>query len=118
MAEEVDVCDGHHRRASLVALLLHLLALLLRWKASLIPCNLGNDANVPILPPNLPLLRLELETKDGRTHFVPRVKKPKQKKVETDVDLTVLALESPPDGFLSLSNGPYDSLADLDKVEF
>ncbi|CAH1432381.1 unnamed protein product [Lactuca virosa] len=56
---------------------------------------------------------VELETKDGRTHFVPRAKKPKQKNAETDVDLTVLALESPPDGFLSLSNGPYASLAVL-----
>nr|KAJ0206663.1 hypothetical protein LSAT_V11C500254160 [Lactuca sativa] len=58
-------------------------------------------------------LLVELENKDGRTHFVPRAKKPKQKNVETDVDLTVLALESPPYGFLSLSNGPYVSLVVL-----
>ncbi|KAL4570964.1 hypothetical protein LXL04_017713 [Taraxacum kok-saghyz] len=54
---------------------------------------------------------VELETKDGPPHFVPITKKPKQENEETDVDLTVLALESPPDGFMSLSNGPYASLA-------
>ncbi|KAI3772427.1 hypothetical protein L6452_03613 [Arctium lappa] len=54
---------------------------------------------------------VELETKDGTTNFVPRNKKPPQESEATDVDLTVLALESPPDGFLSLSDEPNSSLA-------
>nr|GFA72475.1 hypothetical protein CTI12_AA599500 [Tanacetum cinerariifolium] len=54
----------------------------------------------------------ELETKDGITRFVPisKNKKPQEESEATDVDLTVLALESPPDGFMSLSDGPYAPL--------
>ncbi|XP_071719808.1 uncharacterized protein [Rutidosis leptorrhynchoides] len=53
---------------------------------------------------------VELETKDGRTIFVPiKNKKAQQGSEATDVDLTVLALESPPDDFLSLADGPYAS---------
>ncbi|KVI12013.1 hypothetical protein Ccrd_009576 [Cynara cardunculus var. scolymus] len=54
---------------------------------------------------------VEMETKDGKTNFVPRTKKPPQESEATDVDLTVLALESPPNGFLSLSDEPNSSVA-------
>ncbi|XP_076940303.1 uncharacterized protein LOC143609434 [Bidens hawaiensis] len=56
---------------------------------------------------------VDMETKDGRTIFVPRAKNKKspQTSESTDLDLTVLALESPPDGFLSVSDGPYASVA-------
>lgn len=51
---------------------------------------------------------MDLETKDGRTTFVPRIKdkKSQQASEAADLDLTVLALESPlADGFLSVSDG-------------
>ncbi|KAK9055411.1 hypothetical protein SSX86_026494 [Deinandra increscens subsp. villosa] len=53
---------------------------------------------------------VDLETRDGRTTFVPRPKKSQQTSEAADLDLTVLALESPPDGFLLVSDGPYASL--------
>ncbi|PWA81831.1 hypothetical protein CTI12_AA183420 [Artemisia annua] len=56
---------------------------------------------------------VELETKDGVTRFVPiSDKKPQEENEATDVDLTVLALESQPDDFMSLSDGP-DAPLDL-----
>ncbi|KAJ0788042.1 hypothetical protein HanPI659440_Chr05g0187071 [Helianthus annuus] len=60
---------------------------------------------------------VDLETKDGRTTFVPRSKskKPPQSSEAGDLDLTVLALESPPDGFLSVSDGPYASVTLLNQ---
>ncbi|MFS7934398.1 hypothetical protein Hanom_Chr05g00391141 [Helianthus anomalus] len=60
---------------------------------------------------------VDLETKDGRTTFVPRSKskKPPQSSETGDLDLTVLALESPPDGFLSVSDGPYASVTLLNQ---
>ncbi|KAI3772425.1 hypothetical protein L6452_03611 [Arctium lappa] len=54
---------------------------------------------------------VELEIKDGTTNFVPRNKRPQQESEPTDVDLTVLALESSPDGFLWLPDEPFVSLA-------
>ncbi|KAI3801433.1 hypothetical protein L1987_29538 [Smallanthus sonchifolius] len=55
---------------------------------------------------------VDLETNDGRTTFVPRTKNKKSQQTSeaADLDLTVLALESPPDGFLLVSDGPYVSL--------
>nr|GEU61148.1 hypothetical protein [Tanacetum cinerariifolium] len=57
---------------------------------------------------------IELETKDGINRFVPisKNKNPEEESEATDVDLNVLALKSPPDGFMSLSDGP-DALLDL-----
>ncbi|KAL8191662.1 hypothetical protein R6Q57_028393 [Mikania cordata] len=52
---------------------------------------------------------VDLETKDGRTTLVPRTKNKKslQRNESADLDLTVLTLGGPPDGFLSVSDGPY-----------
>lgn len=49
---------------------------------------------------------VEFETKDGVTRFVSVIKKSQPDGEENDVDVTVMALETPPDDFLTISDPP------------